>query len=104
MFCFCGPAPIWYRVDTTEQFAAFSAAILARGAIKNGKGFFWTASLFFDIGLYAEPNVLVDAALTFGALAIAFAIFLILEIGQPYTGLLKVTRATLEQTIEYVDK
>jgi len=48
--------------------------------------------------------VLVDAALTFGALAIAFAIFLILEIGQPYTGLLKVTRATLEQTIEYVDK
>ena len=65
---------------------------------------FWTASLFFAIGLYAEPNALVYAALTFGALSIAFAIFLILEFGQPYTGLFKVTPAALEETIEYIDK
>jgi hypothetical protein len=65
---------------------------------------FWTASLFFAIGLYAEPNGLVYAALTFGALSIAFAIFLILEFGQPYTGLFKVTPAALEQTIEFIDK
>jgi hypothetical protein len=65
---------------------------------------FWTASLFFAIGLYAEPNALVYAALTFGAVSIAFAIFLILEFGQPYTGLFKVTPAALEQTIEYIDK
>ena len=44
---------------------------------------FWTAALFFAIGLYAEPNGLVYAALTLGALSIAFAIFLILEFGQP---------------------
>jgi hypothetical protein len=65
---------------------------------------FWTASLFFAMGLYAEPNALVYAALTFGALSIAFAIYLILEFGQPYTGLFKVTPAALEQTIEYIDK
>jgi uncharacterized membrane protein YwzB len=65
---------------------------------------FWTASLFFAIGLYAEPNALVYAALTFGALSIAFAIFLILEFGRPYTGLFKVTPAALEQTIEFIDK
>ena len=65
---------------------------------------FWTALLFFAIGLYAEPNGLVYAALTFGALSIAFAIFLILEFGQPYTGLFKVTPAALEETIEYIDK
>ncbi len=65
---------------------------------------FWTASLFFAIGLYAEPNALVYAALTFGALSIAFAIFLILEFGQPYTGIFKVTPAALEQTIEFIDK
>jgi hypothetical protein len=65
---------------------------------------FWTASLFFAIGLYAEPNALVYSALTFGAVSIAFAIFLILEFGMPYTGLFKVTPAALEQTIEFMDR
>jgi hypothetical protein len=65
---------------------------------------FWTASLFFGIGLYAESNTLVIAALAFGALSIAFAIFLILEFGQPYTGLFRVTPAALVQTIEFMDK
>ncbi len=40
---------------------------------------FWTVALFFGIGLFAESNSLVLAALAFGALSIAFAIFLILE-------------------------
>ncbi len=65
---------------------------------------FWTAALFFGIGLYAEANALVYAALTFGALSIAFAIFLILELGMPYTGLFRVSPAALEQTIEFIDK
>jgi hypothetical protein len=42
-------------------------------------------------------------ALTFGALSIAFAIFLILEFGQPYTGFFRVTAAVL-QTIQFMDK
>jgi hypothetical protein len=65
---------------------------------------FWTASLFFAIGLYAESNSVVFAAITFGALSIAFAIFLILELGMPYTGLFKVSPAALEQTIQFIDK
>jgi len=65
---------------------------------------FWTAALFFGIGLYADSNTLVLAALTFGALSIAFAIFLILELGMPYTGLFKVSPAALEQTIQFIDK
>jgi hypothetical protein len=65
---------------------------------------FWTASLFFAIGLYAESNSVVLAAITFGALSIAFAIFLIIEFGLPYTGLFRVTPAALEQTIEFIDK
>ena len=47
---------------------------------------------------------MVTVALTFGALSIAFAIFLILELGMPYTGLFKVSPAALEQTIEFIDK
>lgn len=65
---------------------------------------FWTAALFFAMGLYAESNTLVTAALTFGALSIAFAIFLILELGMPYTGLFRVSPAALEQTIEFIDR
>ncbi len=65
---------------------------------------FWTVALFFGIGLFAQPNTLVIAALAFGAASIAFAIFLILELGLPYSGLLKVSPAALEQTIEYIDK
>jgi len=65
---------------------------------------FWTVALFFAIGLFAEQNSLVIAALAFGAVSIAFAIFLILELGLPYTGLLKVSPAALEETIEFIDK
>ncbi len=65
---------------------------------------FWTAALFFGIGLYAPSNALVTAALTFGALSIAFAILLILELGMPYTGLFRVSPAALEQTIEFIDR
>jgi hypothetical protein len=65
---------------------------------------FWTASLFFAIGLYADSNSVVFSAMTFGALSIAFAIFLILEFGMPYTGLFKVTPAALEQTMEFIDR
>jgi hypothetical protein len=65
---------------------------------------FWTASLFFGIGLYANSNTLVISALAFGGLSIAFAIFLILEFGMPYTGLFRVTPAALVQTIEFMDK
>jgi hypothetical protein len=65
---------------------------------------FWTLALFFGIGLYALPNSLVIGVLAFGALSIAFAIFLILELGLPYTGLMRVSPAALEQTIEFLGK
>jgi hypothetical protein len=65
---------------------------------------FWTAALFFGIGMYAESNALVVAAITFGALSIAFAIFLILELGLPYTGLFKVSPAALEQAIQFINR
>ncbi len=65
---------------------------------------FWTVALFFGIGLFAEQNALVIAALAFGAASIAFAIFLILELGLPYTGMLRVSPAALEQAIQFIDK
>jgi hypothetical protein len=58
----------------------------------------------FRVRRYAEPNMFVYSALAFGALSIAFAIFLIFEFGQTYTGLFRVTPAALVPTIEFMDK
>ena len=44
------------------------------------------------------------AALAFAAFAVASAIFLILELSQPYTGVFRTSPAALVQTIEAIDK
>jgi len=41
--------------------------------------------LFFGMGLFVESNGLVLSTLTFGAICVAFAVFLMLELGLPYT-------------------
>jgi hypothetical protein len=42
--------------------------------------------------------------LAFGAISVGFALFLILELVQPYTGIIKVTPGALREAIEYMDK
>jgi hypothetical protein len=64
----------------------------------------WAVILFFAMGLFAQASTLVIAALTFGALCIAFAVFLMLDLGQPYTGLFKVNPAALVEAIANIDK
>ena len=59
----------------------------------------WAVVLFFAMGLFAQPNGLVVGALAFGALCVAFAVFLILELGLPYTGLFRVSPAALQEAI-----
>ena len=65
---------------------------------------FWTAALFFGVGLYAQSNAVVLAAVTFGALSVAFAVFLILGLGEPYTGLFRVNPAALGEAIDFLGK
>ena len=60
----------------------------------------WAIILFFGMGLFAKSNELVISALTFGAVCVAFAIFLILELG---TGLLRVSPAALQEAIANID-
>jgi hypothetical protein len=64
----------------------------------------WAVLLFFGMGLFADPNKLVISGLTFGALCIAFAVFLMLDLGMPYSGLFRVSPAALEQAIANIDK
>ena len=64
----------------------------------------WAVVLFFATGLFAESNGLVVGALAFGALCVAFAVFLILELGLPYTGLFRVSPAALQEAIANIGK
>ena len=56
---------------------------------------FWLVVLFVGFGLYARRNATVIAALFVGALTVAGAIFLILEMNRPYSGLMQISSAPI---------
>jgi hypothetical protein len=60
----------------------------------------WAILLFGGFGVLSGASV---AALSFGSFAVASAIFLILELSQPYTGLFRISLASMEQTLSALD-
>jgi hypothetical protein len=64
----------------------------------------WAAVLFLGNGLAAPPNALTILAHLAGAIAIGSAIFLILELSAPYTGLIRLSPASLDRMIESLGK
>ena len=61
---------------------------------------FWICMLFLGFGLFARFNVTVTIALLVGALSVASAIFLILELSSPYTGAIRLSSAGLDRLIQ----
>jgi hypothetical protein len=59
----------------------------------------WLAVLFFGFGLFTRINATVVAALVVGCLSVAGAIFLILEMNQPYGGWMQVSSAPLHDAL-----
>ena len=60
----------------------------------------WAAALFLGNGLVAAPNAITVLAHLAGAIAIGSAIFLILELSTPYTGLIRLSPAGLDRMLE----
>jgi hypothetical protein len=60
----------------------------------------WSILLFCGFGILSRINVTTLAALTLGSFAIGSAIFLILELNEPYNGLFKIPRSAMQQAIE----
>lgn len=60
---------------------------------------FWLIVLFGSFGLFAPPNLTVIASLFVSAMAVSGAIFLILEMYHPYTGLIRVSDAPLRYAL-----
>ena len=51
----------------------------------------WLAAIFVSFGLFAPPNFTVIATLAFSALAVSAAIFIILEMYSPFSGVLRIS-------------
>jgi hypothetical protein len=64
----------------------------------------WALLLFLGFGVLSRLNSTSVAALSLGAFAVASAIFLILELNSPYTGLLRLPGAPVEQAIAAMGK
>ncbi len=64
----------------------------------------WSAILFFGFGMLSRITATTLAAMGLGAFAVASAIFLILELSEPYTGLFRISPEALEQTIAVIDR
>jgi hypothetical protein len=60
---------------------------------------FWLVIIFASFNLFSPLNVTVFTCLSLFALSAACAIFLILELGQPFTGLLMISSAPLRNAL-----
>jgi hypothetical protein len=65
---------------------------------------FWSVLLFLGYGLLSRINAMTIAVLAFGALTVASAIFLIIELHRPYSGLISVPPAALVEAINTMMK
>ena len=52
---------------------------------------FWLAIIFTSFGLFVRPSRIAIVTFFVGGLSVASAIFLILEMGQPFTGMMQIS-------------
>ena len=65
---------------------------------------FWISVLFLGFGLFAHFNATVTAALLVGSLSVAGAIFLILELSDPYHGVMRISDEPLLNALAQMDR
>lgn len=65
---------------------------------------FWLTVLFVGFGLFARRNATLVAALCLGALSVAGATFLILEMNRPYTGVMQISIAPIRNALTLMNR
>jgi hypothetical protein len=63
---------------------------------------FWLTTLFISFGLFAPRNATVVASLVISALSVGGAIFLMLEMYSPYTGIIRLSSAPLKMALAHL--
>lgn len=64
----------------------------------------WLAILFFSFGLFAPRNGTARIALLVAALSVSSAIFLILELDQPFDGLIHISGSPMQAALDHLGK
>ncbi len=62
----------------------------------------WGTVLFCGFGLMSRVNPMSIIVLAFGALAVASALYMIMDLSSPYSGLFRTSSAPLEQVLTYI--
>jgi hypothetical protein len=65
---------------------------------------FWMALTYASIGLFAPPNGTAVTAQMLAALAVAGALFLILELDDPFSGLVRISSEPMVNAIQEISK
>jgi hypothetical protein len=65
---------------------------------------FWVVVIFVSFGLFAPSNLTVITTLLICALSVSGAIFLILELDQPFAGLIQIPSAPLRDALGHLGK
>jgi len=60
---------------------------------------FWLAALFVSFGMFSKPNSVVMTTLLICALSVAGALFLIVELDRPDSGLIRISSAPLRNAL-----
>jgi hypothetical protein len=60
---------------------------------------FWLTIIFGSFSLFAQPNAIVIGSLFLFALSAAGAIYLVLELGQPFAGLMQISSVPLRNAL-----
>lgn len=97
----------WVRDEALKVGGEITATrFIALGSLQNGVPapflvvvVFWLTIIFGNFGLFAPRNGTVIAILVLSAVSVAGSIFLILEMNQPFAGLMKVSSAPLEHAL-----
>jgi hypothetical protein len=64
----------------------------------------WVMAIFVSFGLYAPPNPTVIATILIGALAVSAAIFIIVEMYSPFSGMMKISSAPIREAINQIGR
>lgn len=64
----------------------------------------WLSVLSFSFGLFAPPNATAKASLFICALSVSGAIFLILELDEPFRGFIHVSKEPVEKVLAHLGK
>ena len=65
---------------------------------------FWLVLTFMSVGLFAPPNATAVAAQLLAALAVAGALFLILELDHPFAGLIRISSQPMLNALSYLPR